>query len=333
MAGCPRRPRPPASHMERLSTAPFSRGAAGHPRPRPGNGRCLPPALRRAPGPPMNRANRPFPMTPRRRARDPSGRRALRGRSGRAADCPASGRWRSPSDPLLRPAGRVDAEARTAPPVPSGSAEGPGSGCGRPHGSDLWVRRSCGAGRSGSGAASPRSDPTTHPAGRNGAARHVAAHRCAGPAAPEGLSVAELVAQGRFPHQTLMRQWSREDGRAVAEAMEAAGVTALAGRGASELPGGQRQRVWVAMTPAQETEARRGPWPASRGRVPRRSRAPPARWPGGRSPARRGLRRGAGRRPRRGSGLRWPSRTRLEPSRTRRRWGSGTPRRRRAGGS
>lgn len=75
-----------------------------------------------------------------------------------------------------------------------------------------------------------------------------------GPVAPEGLSVAELVAQGRFPHQTLMRQWSREDGRAVAEAMEAAGVTALAERRVSELSGGQRQRMWVAMTLAQEME-------------------------------------------------------------------------------
>lgn len=75
-----------------------------------------------------------------------------------------------------------------------------------------------------------------------------------GPVAPEGLSVAELVAQGRFPHQTLMRQWSRQDARAVAEAMEAAGVAALAGRRVSELSGGQRQRVWVAMTLAQETE-------------------------------------------------------------------------------
>ncbi|MBD0269448.1 MAG: ABC transporter ATP-binding protein, partial [Cyanobacteria bacterium Co-bin8] len=31
------------------------------------------------------------------------------------------------------------------------------------------------------------------------------------PAAPEGLTVRELVAQGRYPHQNWLQQWSRED--------------------------------------------------------------------------------------------------------------------------
>ncbi len=75
-----------------------------------------------------------------------------------------------------------------------------------------------------------------------------------GPIAPEGLTVAELVAQGRFPHQTLLRQWSRQDARAVKEAMAAAGVTDFADRRISDLSGGQRQRCWIAMTLAQETE-------------------------------------------------------------------------------
>lgn len=75
-----------------------------------------------------------------------------------------------------------------------------------------------------------------------------------GPVAPEGLTVRELVAQGRFPHQSLLRQWSREDARAVAEAMAAADVAALAERPVAALSGGQRQRCWIAMALAQETE-------------------------------------------------------------------------------
>lgn len=71
--------------------------------------------------------------------------------------------------------------------------------------------------------------------------------------APEGITVADLVTRGRFPHQTMLRQFSRADQRAVTEAMTATGVTALAGRPVDELSGGQRQRVWVAMVLAQQT--------------------------------------------------------------------------------
>ncbi|MQA77214.1 MAG: ATP-binding cassette domain-containing protein [Streptosporangiales bacterium] len=72
--------------------------------------------------------------------------------------------------------------------------------------------------------------------------------------APEGISVADLVARGRFPHQGLMHQWSRADEEAVIAAMTATGVTELSGRLVDELSGGQRQRVWVAMVLAQDTE-------------------------------------------------------------------------------
>ena len=33
--------------------------------------------------------------------------------------------------------------------------------------------------------------------------------------APDGITVADLVARGRYPHQRLLRQWSRDDERAV----------------------------------------------------------------------------------------------------------------------
>jgi iron complex transport system ATP-binding protein len=71
--------------------------------------------------------------------------------------------------------------------------------------------------------------------------------------APDGITVNDLVARGRHPHQRLLRQWSRDDERAVAEALASTNTTDLAGRFVDELSGGQRQRVWLAMALAQET--------------------------------------------------------------------------------
>ncbi|MET7806192.1 ABC transporter ATP-binding protein [Micromonospora chersina] len=71
--------------------------------------------------------------------------------------------------------------------------------------------------------------------------------------APDGLTVAELVSRGRYPHQGLLRQWSREDERVVDRAMADTGVSELADRPVDELSGGQRQRVWIAMALAQQT--------------------------------------------------------------------------------
>lgn len=71
--------------------------------------------------------------------------------------------------------------------------------------------------------------------------------------APDGLTVAELVSRGRYPHQGLLRQWSREDERVVDRAMADTGVAELADRPVDELSGGQRQRVWIAMALAQQT--------------------------------------------------------------------------------
>ncbi|MAN78530.1 ABC transporter ATP-binding protein [Pelagibacterium flavum] len=71
--------------------------------------------------------------------------------------------------------------------------------------------------------------------------------------APEGITVADLVARGRYPHQKFIRQWSVEDEAAVIGAMEATKITPLSHRLVDELSGGQRQRVWVAMVLAQQT--------------------------------------------------------------------------------
>ncbi len=40
------------------------------------------------------------------------------------------------------------------------------------------------------------------------------------PVAPEGITVVDLVARGRHPHQSWLRQWSRDDEAVVAEALE-----------------------------------------------------------------------------------------------------------------
>ena len=74
------------------------------------------------------------------------------------------------------------------------------------------------------------------------------------PVAPDGLTVEDLVARGRYPHQGLFRQWSEHDEAAVEAALAATDMTDLRGRPLDELSGGQRQRAWIAMTLAQQTE-------------------------------------------------------------------------------
>ena len=74
------------------------------------------------------------------------------------------------------------------------------------------------------------------------------------PVAPEGLTVADLVARGRHPHQAWYRQWSADDEAAVAEALAWTSMTEFAERGVETLSGGQRQRVWISMALAQGTD-------------------------------------------------------------------------------
>ncbi|MGY1811435.1 ABC transporter ATP-binding protein [Blastococcus sp. SYSU D00820] len=74
------------------------------------------------------------------------------------------------------------------------------------------------------------------------------------PTAPEGLTVTDLVARGRHPHQTWLQQWSRSDEAAVAEALAWTDMTELADRPVDALSGGQRQRAWISMALAQGTD-------------------------------------------------------------------------------
>ncbi|WLQ32217.1 ABC transporter ATP-binding protein [Streptomyces castrisilvae] len=74
------------------------------------------------------------------------------------------------------------------------------------------------------------------------------------PVAPEGLTVSDLVARGRHPHQSWLRQWSSDDADIVRRALAMTGVADLADRPVDSLSGGQRQRVWISMTLAQGTD-------------------------------------------------------------------------------
>ncbi len=75
-----------------------------------------------------------------------------------------------------------------------------------------------------------------------------------GPIAPEGLTVLQLIKQGRYPHQSWIKQWSKEDEQIVNQALEATQMTPFANSPVNALSGGQRQRAWIAMTLAQKTD-------------------------------------------------------------------------------
>ncbi|RTE11822.1 ABC transporter ATP-binding protein [Paenibacillus whitsoniae] len=75
-----------------------------------------------------------------------------------------------------------------------------------------------------------------------------------GPIAPEGLTVFQLVKQGRYPYQNWLKQWSEDDERHVQEALRVTKMAELAESAVDALSGGQRQRAWIAMTLAQGTQ-------------------------------------------------------------------------------
>ncbi|MBM7551963.1 ABC transporter ATP-binding protein [Thalassobacillus pellis] len=74
------------------------------------------------------------------------------------------------------------------------------------------------------------------------------------PVTPDGLTVLQLVKQGRYPYQSWARQWSKQDEEAVVHALEATNLMELKDRSVDSLSGGQRQRAWIAMTLAQNTD-------------------------------------------------------------------------------
>ncbi|WBU53936.1 ABC transporter ATP-binding protein [Paracoccus sp. SCSIO 75233] len=75
-----------------------------------------------------------------------------------------------------------------------------------------------------------------------------------GAQAPEGMTVCDLVRQGRYPHRPLFGGWREEDSAAVEDALNLTSVAHLRDRRLDSLSGGQRQRAWIAMTLAQQGE-------------------------------------------------------------------------------
>lgn len=74
------------------------------------------------------------------------------------------------------------------------------------------------------------------------------------PQAPAGLTVGELVAYGRFPHQRGFGKLKPEDRKIIAWALEVTKLTELETTAVDNLSGGQKQRVWIAMALAQQTD-------------------------------------------------------------------------------
>jgi iron complex transport system ATP-binding protein len=75
-----------------------------------------------------------------------------------------------------------------------------------------------------------------------------------GPESPEGLTVFQLVKQGRYPYQTWTNQWSKEDEKKVRWALHTTRMEPWEHHPVDALSGGQRQRAWIAMTLAQDTD-------------------------------------------------------------------------------
>lgn len=74
------------------------------------------------------------------------------------------------------------------------------------------------------------------------------------PQAPGGLTVEELIAYGRFPHQSGFKNNKQEDKEIVYWALKATGISEFRDRKIEDLSGGQRQRAWIAMALAQQTD-------------------------------------------------------------------------------
>ncbi|WP_254536690.1 ABC transporter ATP-binding protein [Halomarina litorea] len=71
---------------------------------------------------------------------------------------------------------------------------------------------------------------------------------------PGTLTVADLVAHGRYPHRGTFESMSEADHRAVDRAIDLAGVDHLRDAELGQLSGGQKQLAWIAMVLAQETD-------------------------------------------------------------------------------
>ncbi|MDE2664571.1 MAG: ABC transporter ATP-binding protein [Acidobacteriota bacterium] len=72
------------------------------------------------------------------------------------------------------------------------------------------------------------------------------------PGAVPGMTVQELVEQGRYPHTGPLRMRSDRDRAAVERALELTSSSRFRHRLLDSLSGGERQRAWIALALAQE---------------------------------------------------------------------------------
>ena len=68
------------------------------------------------------------------------------------------------------------------------------------------------------------------------------------------ITAGRMVLHGRFPYLSYPRRYRREDHEMVKRALDWVGAADLASRPLPELSGGQRQKVYLAMALAQDTE-------------------------------------------------------------------------------
>ena len=68
------------------------------------------------------------------------------------------------------------------------------------------------------------------------------------------ITARRMVLHGRFPHLSYPRRYRREDYAAAERALEQVDALEIADRSVAELSGGQRQKVYLAMALAQDTE-------------------------------------------------------------------------------
>ena len=68
------------------------------------------------------------------------------------------------------------------------------------------------------------------------------------------MTVQQLVLHGRFPYLSYPRRYTAGDRKIAAEAMKRMGISELAERTLSSLSGGERQKAYIAMALAQDTD-------------------------------------------------------------------------------
>lgn len=74
------------------------------------------------------------------------------------------------------------------------------------------------------------------------------------PIAPDELTIFQLVKLGRYAHQSFLKEWSIEDSEQVEKALKATNISDLKDRKLNEISGGQKQRAWISLVLAQNSD-------------------------------------------------------------------------------